>query len=139
LALSLGAANLLAGSISGMPVCHGAGGMTAHYGFGARTGGTPIILGTALLFLALVLGASLTTLLTSFPIPILAGLLAIAGLLHIALLKDLRKPAHWALAIAVGVTGLLVNLAVALAAALLVWWTVGMVIARRDARERGPS
>jgi hypothetical protein len=139
LALSLGAANLLAGSISGMPVCHGAGGMTAHHGFGARTGGTPIILGTALLFLALVLGASLTTLLTSFPIPILAGLLAIAGLLHIALLKDLRKPAHWALAIAVGVTGLLVNLAVALAAALLVWWTVRMVIARRDARERGPS
>jgi MFS superfamily sulfate permease-like transporter len=131
LALSLGAANLLAGSIGGMPVCHGAGGMTAHYGFGARTGGTPIILGGVLLFLALVLGASLTTLLTSFPIPILAGLLGIAGLLHITLLRDLREPAHWALAIAVGVTGLLTNLAIALVAALLVWWGAKAVIARR--------
>jgi SulP family sulfate permease len=139
LALSLGAANLLAGSISGMPVCHGAGGMTAHYGFGARTGGTPIILGVVLLVLALVMGASLTVLLTSFPLPILAGLLAIAGLLHIALLKDLREPAHWALAIAVGVTGLLTNLAIALAAALLVWWTAKAVINRRRAREGRPS
>lgn len=131
LALSLGLANLLAGSIGGMPVCHGAGGMTAHYGFGARTGGTPIILGSVLLFLALVLGASLTTLLTNFPIPILAGLLGIAGLLHIALLRDLREPAHWALAIAVGVAGFLANLAIALTAALLVWWAVKAVTARR--------
>ena len=131
LALSLGLANLLAGSIGGMPVCHGAGGMTAHYGFGARTGGTPIILGAVLLVLALVLGASLTMLLTSFPLPILAGLLAIAGLLHMALLKDLREPAHWALAIAVGVTGFLANLAIALTAALLVWWAVKAVMARR--------
>ncbi|MGH6736674.1 MAG: putative sulfate/molybdate transporter [Methyloceanibacter sp.] len=122
LALSLGAANLFAGAIGGMPVCHGAGGMSAHYGFGARTGGTPIILGAVLLGLALVIGASLTTLLTGFPIPILAGLLGIAGLLHVALMRDLREPAHWVLAIAVGVTGLLTNLAIALAAALLVWW-----------------
>jgi len=131
LALSLGLANLFAGSIGGMPVCHGAGGMTAHYGFGARTGGTPLILGAALLILALVLGASLTMLLTNFPLPILAGLLAIAGLLHMALLKDLREPAHWALAIAIGVTGFLANLAIALAAALLIWWTAKAFLARR--------
>ena len=139
LALSLGAANLLAGSISGMPVCHGAGGMSAHYGFGARTGGTPIILGVTLLLLALVIGASLPALLASFPLPILAGLLGIAGLLHIALLKDLRQPAHWAVAIAVGVTGLLANLAIALAVALLVWWAAMAIIARRNAGESGAS
>lgn len=132
LALSLGIANLLAGMISGMPVCHGAGGMTAHYGFGARTGGTPIILGIALLFLALGFGASLLSLLASFPLPILAGLLAIAGLLHIALLRDLRHPTHWALAIAVGITGLLGNLAIALVGALLVWWTAQAVMAMRE-------
>ena len=129
LALSLGVANLLAGAISGMPVCHGAGGMTAHYGFGARTGGTPIILGIALLGLAVAFGASLPALLAGFPLPILAGLLAIAGLLHVALLKDLRHPAHWALAIAVGITGLLSNLAIALVGALLVWWAARAVIA----------
>jgi SulP family sulfate permease len=139
LALSLGAANLLAGSISGMPVCHGAGGMSAHYGFGARTGGTPIILGATLLLLALVIGASLPTLLAGFPLPILAGLLAMAGLLHIGLLKDLREPAHWALAIAVGITGLQANLAIALVAALVVWWAAKVIIARRNAGESGAS
>ncbi|MGB6969504.1 MAG: putative sulfate/molybdate transporter [Methyloceanibacter sp.] len=122
LAMSLGVANLLAGSISGMPVCHGAGGLTAHYSFGARTGGAPIILGTILLVLAVAFGASLPVLLASFPLQILAGLLAIAGLLHIVLLKDLRQPAHWALAIAVGITGLLSNLAIAMVGALLIWW-----------------
>jgi len=131
LAMSLGVANLLAGSISGMPVCHGAGGMTAHYAFGARTGGTPIILGATLLFLALVIGASLPTLLAGFPLQILAGLLAIAGLLHIALLRDLRAPAHWALAIAVGITGLLSNLAIALVGALLIWWAAKALSTRQ--------
>jgi MFS superfamily sulfate permease-like transporter len=129
LALSLGLANLLAGTISGMPVCHGAGGMTAHYGFGARTGGTPILLGSALLILAVTCGASLPALLAGFPLPILAGLLAIAGLLHVSLLKDLRHPAHWAMAIAVGVSGLLSNLTIALVGALLVWWAAQALIA----------
>ncbi len=124
LAMSLGVANLLAGAISGMPVCHGAGGMTAHRSFGARTGGAPIMLGAALLVLGVAIGASLTAALTGFPLPILAGLLAVAGVLHIALLKDLRRAPDWAMAIAVGVTGFLSNLAIALAGALVVWWGV---------------
>jgi hypothetical protein len=119
-----------------MPVCHGAGGMTAHYSFGARTGGAPIVLGAALLFLAIVFGASLAGLLAGFPLPILAGLLAMAGLLHIALLKDLREPAHWALAVAVGITGFLSNLAIALAGALLIWWVAGAVVAWRSPKSR---
>ena len=131
LALTLGVANLVAGGISGMPICHGAGGMTAHRSFGARSGGAPIALGTLLLILALLLGASLAAVLAGFPLPILAGLLTVAGLLHIALLKDLKHPAHWALAISVGLTGFLANLAVALVGALLVWWTVkGVTVLR---------
>ena len=122
LALTLGLANLFAGGIGGMPVCHGAGGMTAHHSFGARTGGAPVMLGSVLLALGIGLGASLTALLSGFPLPILAGLLAVAGLLHIALLRDLSEPSHWALAIAVGVIGFLSNLAIALIAALAVWW-----------------
>jgi sulfate permease, SulP family len=134
LALTLGLANLVAGGIGGMPVCHGAGGMTAHRSFGARTGGAPIMLGSVLLVLGLGVGASLTALLSGFPLPILAGLLAVAGLLHIALLKDLSEPFHWALAIAVGVVGFLSNLAIALTAALILWWgarAVAMLQARR--------
>jgi SulP family sulfate permease len=134
LALSLGIANLVAGGISGMPVCHGAGGMTAHYSFGARTGGAPVVLGAVLLILAVAIGASLAAVMAGFPVPILAGLLAVAGLLHITLLKDLRHPFHWTLAIAVGVTGLLSNLAIALVGALLIWWGVEAVNALRGHR-----
>jgi MFS superfamily sulfate permease-like transporter len=139
LAMTLGVANLFAGAIGGMPVCHGAGGMTAHYSFGARTGGAPIFMGSALLFLAIVFGASLATLLAGFPLPILAGLLAIAGLLHIALLKDLEGRAHWALAIAVGVTGFLSNLAIALVGALLIWWGVEAFAAYRGGRNKAAA
>lgn len=131
LAITIGVANLFAGSISGMPVCHGAGGMTAHRTFGARSGGAPIMLGGALIALALGVGAGLAGALSGFPVPILAGMLTTAGLLHIALLRDLRGPWQWLLAVAVGVTGFLSNLAVALVSALVVWWAVQLVRTRR--------
>jgi hypothetical protein len=134
LAMSLGTANLLAGAISGMPVCHGAGGMTAHRTFGARTGGAPIVMGGVLLLVALTLGASLASLLAGFPVPILAGLLAVSGLLHIALLRDLTGRYHWALALATGLVGFATNLAVALLGALLVWWVGRAISTMRRAR-----
>ncbi|MDP9088378.1 MAG: putative sulfate/molybdate transporter [Pseudomonadota bacterium] len=134
LALSLGVANLLAGAVSGMPICHGAGGMTAHRSFGARTGGAPIVMGLVLLIISVMMGASLAALLAGFPLPILAGLLTVAGLLHMALLKDLHQPVHVILAIAVGVTGFLLNLAVALVGALLIWWLTKAIMGWRDRR-----
>ena len=134
LAVTLGFANLVAGAIGGMPVCHGAGGMTAHRSFGARTGGAPVMLGSALLVLGLGLGASLAAMLSGFPLPILAGLLAVAGLLHIALLKDLSEPFHWALAITVGLIGFFSNLAIALTAALILWWGLKAVVLLRASR-----
>ena len=135
LAITLGLANLFAGAISGMPVCHGAGGMTAHRSFGARSGGAPIMLGSLLIALALATGATLTAALAGFPVPILAALLTVAGLLHITLLKDLRGRWHWALALAVGITGFLSNLAVALLGALLIWWVARLIQASRTRRK----
>ena len=122
LATTLGLANLVSGSVAGMPVCHGAGGMTAHHAFGARSAGAPLFMGAALLVLALGFGAGLATLLAAFPLPILAALLGVAGLLHIALLRDLRGMRSWGFALAVGLGGFAGNLAVALAAGLAVWW-----------------
>jgi SulP family sulfate permease len=122
LATSFGTANLLAGAISGMPVCHGAGGMTAHYKFGARTAAAPLVMGGALLVLAVGFGSGLAEVLPAFPLPVLAGLLATAGLLHIALLGDLRGARDWILALLVGVIGFEVNLLWALAAGLAAWW-----------------
>lgn len=118
----MGSANLLAGALSGMPVCHGAGGLTAHVAFGARSGGAPLAIGGALLALAVAVGSGLGALLTAFPLPVLAGLLATAGLLHIGLVRDLRGGRAWALALAVGDLGFLLNLALAVGAALAAWW-----------------
>jgi hypothetical protein len=136
LATSFGSANLFAGAIGGMPVCHGAGGLTAHVAFGARTGGAPLAMGIALLVLALGFGAGLAALLTAFPLPVLAALLATAGLLHISLLRDLREPWAWALALAVGLVGFQVHLALALGGGLIVYWGLRLAGALARARPR---
>jgi sulfate permease, SulP family len=122
LATTFGSANLLAGAVSGMPVCHGAGGMTAHYAFGARTGGAPLAMGGLLITLAVGLGAGLAELLTAFPLPILAGVLATAGVLHILLVRDLRGTRAWAFALFVGIVGFELNLTLALGIGLALWW-----------------
>ena len=122
LATTFGSANVLSGLIGGMPVCHGAGGMTAHVAFGARTGAAPAMMGVALAALALGAGTGLAAQLSSFPLPILAGLLGAAGVLHIGLLRDLGSAREWAVALAVGIVGFEVNLALALGFGLAVWW-----------------
>jgi len=127
LATTLGSANLLSGAIAGMPVCHGAGGLTAHYAFGARTGRAPLAIGSALVAVAVLAGSGLAVLLAAFPLPILAGLLATAGLLHIGLLRDLRGAREWLVAVLVGAIGFGLNLAVGLAVGLVLWWTPVLV------------
>jgi MFS superfamily sulfate permease-like transporter len=122
LATTFGSANVLAGAISGMPVCHGAGGMTAHYAFGARTAAAPVAMGTMLVALAIGVGSGLAALLAAFPLPILAGVLATAGVLHILLLRDLRGARAWAFALLVGAIGFGLNLTIALGLGLALWW-----------------
>ena len=75
-------------------------------------------------------------LLTAFPLPILAALLATAGLLHISLLRDLREPWAWALALAVGLVGFQVHLALALGGGLIVYWGLRLAGALARARPR---
>jgi hypothetical protein len=133
LASTLGLANLFSGTISGMPVCHGAGGMTAHVAFGARTGGAPLVMGALLLTLALGLGAGLAALLPAFPLPILGALLASAGLLHIGLLRDLSGAPAWALALFVGIVGFEFDLAIAVGLGLAAWWLARGVSVLRGA------
>jgi sulfate permease, SulP family len=122
LATTFGTANLFAGAVSGMPVCHGAGGLTAHYSFGARTAGAPLVMGGALVLLAIGAGSGLSALLAAFPLPILAALLATAGLLHIGLLRDLADARSWAAALVVGSLGFAFDLALALGVGLALWW-----------------
>jgi hypothetical protein len=138
LATSLGVANLFSAAISGMPVCHGAGGMTAHYSFGARTAGAPLAIGGTLIVLALGLGSGLAVLLASFPLTVLAALLAAAGILHIGLLRDLRSASEWLVAGAIGLVGFEFNLALALGLGLA-WWWLARPLLRALAGGRAPA
>jgi MFS superfamily sulfate permease-like transporter len=79
-AFSTGVMNLGSSLIGGIPMCHGAGGMAGHVQFGARTGGSSIILGSVLLCAGLFLSASIVTVFRMFPPNVLGVILFLAGL-----------------------------------------------------------
>ena len=79
-AFSTGLMNLGASLLGGIPMCHGAGGMAGHVRFGARTGGSSIILGGILLCAGLFLSASIDTVFKMFPQNVLGVILFLAGL-----------------------------------------------------------
>jgi len=89
-ALTMGLANFPAGFFGAVPMCHGTGGLAAHYRFGARTGGAPIMIGTLLVVMALALGEFGFTLLAMIPNSVLGVLLIFAGLELCPLIRSLK-------------------------------------------------
>jgi sulfate permease, SulP family len=106
LAASIGVANLLAGFAGGLPSCHGAGGVTAHYKLGARTAGATIAAGAVFLALAAGLGASLPVLLTLLAPGALAGMLLFVAIQHALLATSLKGAGDRAIAAGVGLVTL---------------------------------
>lgn len=78
-ATSVGLMNLLAVPFGGMPMCHGSGGLAAQHRFGARTGGSVIMLGIMKVAAGLLLGVGFLPLLQAYPRSILAVMLLFAG------------------------------------------------------------
>ncbi len=142
LAASLGIANLFSAWIGGMPMCHGSGGITAHYRFGARTGGANLFIGFLFVVLALLFGKSIASLFGLLPSPILGVLLAYVGLEHARLARDIVPfPRELGIAIVIGLLTLITgNLAVAFASGIalnaagrrLLWKDPGNPIAEGD-------
>jgi MFS superfamily sulfate permease-like transporter len=79
LAITQGLMNLASAPLGGVPMCHGAGGMAAHVRFGARTGGSVVMLGAMLLVLALFYGHAVGGMFAVFPKAILGVILFLAG------------------------------------------------------------
>jgi MFS superfamily sulfate permease-like transporter len=78
-AFSTGVMNAFSSVVGGIPMCHGAGGMAGHVRFGARTGGSSVMLGALLLACALFFGEAMVTLFRLFPLPVLGVILFLAG------------------------------------------------------------
>jgi SulP family sulfate permease len=90
-ALTMGIANLPAGLFGAVPMCHGTGGLAAHYRFGARTGGAPILIGVIFVVLALALGEFGLSILALIPNSVLGVLLIFAGLELCPLVRSLKS------------------------------------------------
>ena len=78
-AVSTGLLNLWSSAWGGIPMCHGAGGLAGHVKFGARTGGSSIMLGGLLLAAGLLFADSIGTLFQLFPSSVLGVILFLAG------------------------------------------------------------
>src|SRR5690606_12869493 len=96
LSLTSGLANLLLAPFGALPMCHGAGGLAAHYRFGARNGTAPLLLGVVLLVIALLPGGIGLAALAAIPAAGLGSLLLVAAG-ELALTKRLfdSKPSCW--------------------------------------------
>jgi MFS superfamily sulfate permease-like transporter len=80
--------NLINPFWSGIPTCHGSGGMAGHYAFGARTGGSVLIYGSMYLALGLFFSRGFERIVQVFPLPILGVVLVFEALTLMRLIAD---------------------------------------------------
>jgi MFS superfamily sulfate permease-like transporter len=123
LSVTIGATNVVAPVLGGFPMCHGAGGMAAHYRFGARTGGADIMIG--LLFVAVSFVAT-SAMLTIMPAGILGTLLLFTGL---EMLRFAIKTDHFVITGVMGLITLLIDPTVGLTAGIALY--VAYLVRRR--------
>jgi sulfate permease, SulP family len=121
LASSISIANVGAGLTGGLPVCHGAGGATAHYRLGARTAGATLMVGALYVGLGIALGASLPAVLHLLAPASLAGMLLFVAVQHGVLAGQLERLDDRILAAGIGLITLLTgNLAIGAGAGIAV-------------------
>ncbi|MFH1821335.1 MAG: putative sulfate/molybdate transporter [Methanobacteriota archaeon] len=127
LACSIGIADVATGILGGMPVCHGAGGLAAHYRFGARTGGSSLIIGSIFIIMALVFGSSAVSILGLIPLSILGVMLAFAGIQMMLLAADVKEQNDLLIVFIIVGLAVVIDMAIAfmiglIAYYILKWW-----------------
>lgn len=132
---SMGTVNLGASLVGGMPICHGSGGLTAHYRLGARTGGAALIVGIPFLALALFVDGNVLPIISLIPYSALGVLVIFTGVKHALLAKDLKNGGEILVAFVVGIIGMATaNLSLGLLSGLGLY--LALKILRRIARHR---
>ena len=120
--LSMALANFFSFLLGGMPLCHGAGGLAAHYRFGARTAGSNVMIGVLFFALAVLLGKDIVRLFNLLPMSVLGVLLVFAGSQLTLTIMDLdRRKDYFVAALILGIT---------LASNLAAGFIVGMIVAQ---------
>ena len=87
ISLSYSAINIITPFFSGMPVCHGSGGLAGHYAFGARTGGSALLYGLFYLTLGLFFSTGFAEIIQVFPLPMLGVILLFESIYLILTLR----------------------------------------------------
>jgi MFS superfamily sulfate permease-like transporter len=124
LCVSMGLANVFAALVGGMPVCHGAGGLAAHYAFGARTAGSNVIIGVLFVALAVLLGAQAINILHLLPMGVLGMLLFFAGAQLALTIQDVQtRSGLFVMMVMLGIT-MASNLAWAFGVGICMTWII---------------
>lgn len=116
--------NLVSAPLGGLPVCHGSGGVVGHHAFGARSGGSVVVYGVALMLAGMLLVGDPAVFQRLVPAPILGSLLVVeAGAIGWLVRDQLADRRALLLALACGATAAFVpyGYAVALLAGTVVW------------------
>lgn len=120
-ALTMGIANLPTGFFGAVPMCHGTGGLAAHYRFGARTGGAPVMIGAFFVVMALAFGELGFSILSIIPNAVLGVLLIFAGLELCPLIKSLKTNEEYFVALLIsGISLAVPNMAWAFGIGILI-------------------
>ncbi|QGY38624.1 sulfate permease [Pseudodesulfovibrio cashew] len=119
--ISMGLANVFSALVGGMPMCHGAGGLAAHYRFGARTNGANLIIGAAFIVLAILFGPGSVNALHLLPMGVLGVLLIFSGIQLALTVRDMRARTDlFIIVVMLGIT-LTANLAWAFGVGIALW------------------
>lgn len=125
---TMGLSNIAAALVGGVPVCHGCGGLTAHYRLGARTGGAPLMLGVFFLLFGLLGGQTLLPWLQLIPAATLGVLLAYVGVQHGWLARDLTGWREWLPALTVALIAFVTrNLAIGFAVGSVLYFGLALI------------
>ena len=117
---SQGFADVVSFFLGGIPMCHGAGGLAAHYRFGARTAGANLIIGGIFVSLALIFGENMVAILNLLPFSLLGVLLVFAGLQLALMIQDVEDRRDLFVVLLMLGIALATNLAVAFIAGIIV-------------------
>lgn len=139
-----GLMNVIAPWFGGVPACHGCGGLVGFHGFGARTGGAPVIYGAMYLVLGLFFSPGFAQVVRVFPMPLLGVVLLFEAVALMSLVQDVAKHRHqlWvSLLVASAVVGLPYGYLVGLLGGSAIAWAIrkGWVKAPVPAADSAPS